>query len=169
MLYPQEQARVGLRVWLMPRCIRPVACRQDFLFNWRHKKTITSVGMRKAAGAQWGELSGGSGARRLKSGLCHMGQVTLGKSLPCGSLSCHLAMMSRLDHSWLPPSLMRKAPAPNFPREPTKSRFPGPVQLPDPESPGEEARESLCPDGDEAGPTSRGSQMPARGVAHRKY
>lgn len=115
-----------MRVWLMPRCIRPVACRQDFLFNWRHKKTITSVGMRKAAGAQWGELSGGSGARRLKSGLCHVGRVTLGKSLPCGSLSCHLAMMSRLDHSWLPPSLMRKAPAPNFPREPTKSRFPVP-------------------------------------------
>lgn len=24
-LYPQEQARVGLRVWLMPPCIRPVA------------------------------------------------------------------------------------------------------------------------------------------------
>lgn len=24
-LYPQEQARVGLRVWLMPLCIRPVA------------------------------------------------------------------------------------------------------------------------------------------------
>lgn len=24
-LYPQEQAWVGLRVWLMPLCIRPVA------------------------------------------------------------------------------------------------------------------------------------------------
>lgn len=63
-----------------------------------------------------------------ESGLCHPGWVTLGKWLLRGSQSCSLAM-SRLDHSWLTPSVVQRAPASGFPQEPVKFRFPGLVPL----------------------------------------
>ena len=63
-----------------------------------------------------------------ESGLCYPGWMTPGKHLFCGPPSCSPAM-SRLDHSWLTPSIVQRAPASGFSQEHAKFGFPGLVPL----------------------------------------